>query len=44
LETRVEAETEKKVDFAWVATALASIVFCQKCWMMEYFSGSRGPK
>jgi len=28
LETRVEAETEKKVDFACVATALASIVYC----------------
>jgi hypothetical protein len=27
LETRVEAETEKNVEFAWVATALASIVY-----------------
>lgn len=29
LETRVDADTEKNVDFAWVATALASIVYCQ---------------
>jgi hypothetical protein len=27
LETRVEAETEKNVEFAWVATALANIVY-----------------
>jgi len=26
LETRVDAETEKNVDFAWAATARASIV------------------
>ena len=43
MDTRVDADTEKKVDFACVATARASIVYVKRIDGLDTFPVPGGP-